>query len=742
METMKGLKKYNVIVILLVLTLLLPIIISQTHLIDYDYDYFNISKHENIIDYDRFLLRINTINDSICKYSLSSGVSYNDMSDNFDINSGKIHEKSFLDLGDGLYKYYVKCYEDSIGSFDPAEMEIVMVVNNYVSAKILLSKEPPLKNGRVDLTLLTSKYVSGTPSLSYTFDGISYKDIPLFGSEKTWKGYLIIPTGIEEKVISFKFKSNDLEGRQGTVITSGNVFVVDTIKPGPVYYITSTGYNNKIVLDWYYDDEVKEFKIYRSEDPDPDYIDYYKSVSGTELIDNLVEKGETYYYRISPVDLADNEGDLSKEIFSTVLISEEVEIVDTGLRLEYHSYVDNFLVEIDSVIEETNNIKSLIVSKSEKEKTLFNKLGLEGELDSSLNEFVNLRKDSEKYKLQDLSIDELNNKLDSGRLRLNIIRRKVPENLVIIDEDSINPEISEEKINNVLVNIKPDIDEREKQKSIKTALKVIEDMKVNVITNYYIIDVSYLDSSKKEFTFIDREVNSQLEFSDNLSYIEIIPKEVVESASDIIFKSGDFDVLEDDPVISYTPDVKKISYLLDRKVSMNNLRKIQFVLIYEQSEDDADSSGFGITGYFFNISENKNYLGIIIGIVFIFGLLFYFLYSKNNKHSEGFNNIVLKLEKIIGFLEKEEVNKSENLYKEISKDYKFLDDKERKKIFKKISIIPDKIIFIKLKKGLNNLEVSPNKESFKILEKLYGKLSDKSKKKIKPIFDKIKKEID
>jgi hypothetical protein len=93
-------------------------------------------------------------------------------------------------------------------------------VNSLVSAKISLSKESPLKTGKVEVTLLTSRLISQTPSLTYSFDGIVYNDLPLYGSDTTWKGYLIISKNIEQGVVSFRFKASDLEGRLGQEITN------------------------------------------------------------------------------------------------------------------------------------------------------------------------------------------------------------------------------------------------------------------------------------------------------------------------------------------------------------------------------------------------------------------------------------------------------------------------------------------------------------------------------------------
>ena len=145
---------------------LVPVVLGLIYASNWVYDsysFLNDSYFEDSVQYNSFLLKINTAEHATCKYSTSDGILYDDMA-NFDLSSGSFHEKSFNDLGDGIYKYYVKC--DNGSSVEPKEMEIVLRVNPLVSAQISLSEEAPLRSGRIDLDLLTSKIVSQTPTLT------------------------------------------------------------------------------------------------------------------------------------------------------------------------------------------------------------------------------------------------------------------------------------------------------------------------------------------------------------------------------------------------------------------------------------------------------------------------------------------------------------------------------------------------------------------------------------------------
>jgi len=101
------------------------------------------------------------------------------MEGNFDITSGKSHEKSFINLGDGVYKYCIKCLPNPapLGQniTEPAETQIIVRVDSLPTCQIILPDDndtAPLKAGKFDIMLITSKVVPNAPSLSYTFDGL------------------------------------------------------------------------------------------------------------------------------------------------------------------------------------------------------------------------------------------------------------------------------------------------------------------------------------------------------------------------------------------------------------------------------------------------------------------------------------------------------------------------------------------------------------------------------------------
>ena len=197
------------------------------------------------------------------------------------------------------------------------------------------------------------------------------------------------------------FKAKDLSGEEGTKIIGDNSFIVDTSKPSAISIINAVGYQGQIKLNWFFEEEINEFNIYRSENPQVDYTEFYKLSTKDYFYDNDVEKGKTYYYRVAGVDEAGNIGDLSREVYATALLNNYSK--SSGFNPSLIGKVDNSISEINSIIGNIEEIKSLIELKEEKEKAIFKEIKLDKEIDGAISELNSLKRDVESYKLQDLS---------------------------------------------------------------------------------------------------------------------------------------------------------------------------------------------------------------------------------------------------------------------------------------------------------------------------------------------------
>ncbi len=642
----------------------------------------------DIVRSSSFLLGIATDRAVSCRYSNTKGKSYGNMDGIFDLDLETLHKKTIIGLTDGIYKYYVKC-KDNSGN-EGKELEVIFSVSLPITAQIIITDGSPVKEGKVEVKLVTSKIVSQTPALSYSLDGISYAPIPLFGSENAWKGYFIVSKSEEEQVGSFKFQGKDLEGSIGTEITSGGVFLVDTKKPQTITDIKSIGYEGRVEISWFFDEDAKEFKIYRANSPGIDKSDFYKTIGAKSYSDTSVEKGKTYYYKVSALDDAGNEGELSKEVYATALL-ENTSVISNGLDARFLGIVDGFLSEIDLTLDTVNSIKQNFNEKTEKEKSIYTDLKLDREIDGAKTELNSLRKEVENYRSQNLDKNELDKKLNTGKLKISSIKKKIPENIVILDEKEINKKYTEEELTKIILELDYGRSDNLLSKKIKKSMESAEEHNFKVKTSGYNLEISYLDGTRKKMSLIKEIIDSSLTNNENISIIEYISKSVEESASNIEIKNVNYNVLKEDPIVSFSPDTKEIIYSLNKNIDLNLLGEIKTLLLYDVKEEATANS---ITGYFsaINLDNSKNNFGIILGIVVIGFLLGYLFFSKKQRIT---SEKLFPLRKMIIEAKDKAVygklDEANAIYGFISQEYKALGKKEKELIYGDIENLHKKI---------------------------------------------------
>lgn len=625
------------------------------------------------------IMQINTNSATTCKYGVNRGTSYDNMEGNFDLSFDTLHKKTLTDLNDGVYKFYVRC---KTGSNETRELEVKFSVSVPVSAKILIEEEV-LKAGRAEIKMTTSKLVSQAPVLTYSFDGIGYDPIPLTGSGVTWTGYLIISKDAGEKVGSFKFQGRDLEGNLGSEITSGNVFFVDALKPKTIGDFDAVGLSSKIELEWSFEEDIANFRIYRATEPNVEHSDFYKEVGDvSSYTDSSVEKGKTYYYKISAVDEAGNEGDLSFEAYATALNDEISKETNTGLELRYHGLVDSFVTEINLALDSSNNAKSLLENRGGKETEIYKSLRLSREIDGANAELNSLKREVENYKLQSLTKNDLDNKLNSARLKLVTIKKKVPESIIVSSEKVLTQEVSEQDIRLILLELNQEnsdfVDE-----IAKRSFEVMTEKKFRSKTSAYNLEIVYLDGTRKKTALIREDID--FDGDENSRIVEYIPKDIAESVSQIDIKNVDYEVLKDDPIVEFSQDTREISYSLD-SVNFNDLKKIKTVLVYELPQEDVKKSS--ASGYFafMNFESVKDYSGILLGFIAIGCLFVYLIFTRKDFQSSEkiahLRRLVTDARRKISEGRKDD---AKDIYNTLAMEYKTLGKKEKKAFFPELN---------------------------------------------------------
>ncbi len=632
------------------------------------YNYTNIPYIDaTVYQSDSAILRITTANvTSSCSYreGYSSPILFNG-------EYGLTHEAYLMDLAEGFHEYYVKCDGG-------LEKYVGFATSIPIFATIQISKEPPLKEGIYKVNLITSKIPSGNPTLEYSFDEIVYRPMTLTGFGTNWEGNLIIPGNVEESVCSFRFSAKDLSGNTGNKIIGDSSFVIDTIVPSAIGMINAVGYEGQIRLDWFFDEGFKEFNIYKSEDPNVDYTDFFKTITKKYFYDNEVEKGQNYYYRVAAVDEAGNIAPLSKEVYATALLNNYTKA--TGLNPKFVGKVDNSIAEINSVIETIDSISQLIELKEEKVQTIFSDLKLDKELTNSVSELNSLKRDIESYKLQDLSEEELNNKLSSSTLKLNIIKKKIPEDLTILEEKETERVLNEQNVQKAFLEYFDNSGE-DYDKEISEILKLIEENNLKITSKFYSLQILYLDGSKKEIGLFEDTLNKKLGES-NINLALIIPKEIAETSSEIKFMNINYDVIKDDPVISFNSETEKIVYYLNKELESNSLEEIILSPVKDKEVKETP-----ITGNVIFSSISKRSFGIFGLVIFALILGVYFLKIKNETSIKPALKIMENIKKSRQLIKEGKEQQAKEIYNIAKEQYKLLSDKEKRIIIEGIKAI-------------------------------------------------------
>jgi len=586
--------------------------------------------------------------------------------------------------------------------------------------------------GTVEVNLKTSKAVIGTPIVKYSFDGEEYKPLALEGSSVNWKGYVVIEDDFGEGVLSFKFEAVDLEGRHGSFLSFGNVFEIDTISPKMILDFEGVLDDDEIKLEWHSLDKVNKVKIYKSESPNPTYSDYFKTVSGKTYIDKHVDDGKRYYYKIAGVDSAGNEGPLSSEVF--VVTVEDSESKNVELRPALLGRVNGFLNELSFVKSEVASLINSVNSKEKSEKELFKRMKFDSVLENSKSELTSLESLAERYKLQDLEEEDLNRKLESLRMKMSVVEKKLPEKINFIDSASRKEIFTSDSIERGLTKFDLTISEDEIEKSIEETLGLIDENNLVVRSEFNHIQVVYSDGTKKDYIVVERFLDSTLERLDSSKFLEIFSGNLLNDIDSVVFGNLNYDFLSED-VISFGSDTKNIFYYFPGS-SIYDAKKSEVIFISKVDSESKNSRG--ITGNaIFGLGEINNPI-FIGGPIIILVLLFYFLHSRKKNMSRDYLDILKLIQKANDCLESKNYFEAKKIYTKITKEYSLLHKNEKEYVYSKIENIHNKILLNDLMSGLVQLEKTKDEKLLVRMEKIYSELPSDLRVKIQPILMGIK----
>jgi hypothetical protein len=606
---------------------------------------------------DSVTLLITTNEAATCKYDTTNN-SYEGLSNTFSNTDGIYHNQSLNSLSEGQHTYYVKC-QDAQGYTMNESAIIQFTIDLPPTAQIILSDSSPVKAGTIEVTLITSENLENIPTLEYSFNDAptTKKQISLTGSGSSWKGYLIITETDDEKIGTFYFAATDSSGTAGTKITSGNIFLVDTTKPPvPASVKAESQADGSIKIKWYYDgEEVDHFNIYRATSSGINYVDFYaegENISGQYTDKSTIDK-VTYYYKISAVDKAGNEGSLSEEIFATSVSkiprntttsTTEEAIGDTPKVLppDLVPRVDTFIKKIDMLLIDVKVISNDLENAEQEKKNLIREFKISEGIENAKAKLEELRQKLEDFKLTYATESELEEKLKQVDLEAKKLEQTTPKDIEVVEKTEFLQITTEEDIKIAVSELLKDMGLTEDEKSNYVKLNNRKKDKIKIDLNAKVIRLENLDGSKEEKTFINKKLSYQEpEQLEDVIIVEIIPKSVAESVNEITFLNQKYEILKEDPIVKFgflkfDYEGESISYSLNKIIDLEEIKNIKSVVLLSLSELTKESSkvtGFSIFSFSnLGLSKTQSFF-VWLGIILILALgAYYLLFIKNYKN--------------------------------------------------------------------------------------------------------------
>lgn len=532
------------------------------------------------VNQEEIELRLGTDEIATCKWS-KTNQNYDSLENNFKTTGATLHEQP-VKLSQGINTFYIGC-EDTAGNKNQAII-LNIELNLPPQAEVEIEKNNSyraLAQGTYDISLTASKPLSAVPVLKLKI-GNRLLNIPLEGSSQAWSGYLIIPSEFGADVGEFLFTGIDAKGTTGTEITDGKLVLIDTSVPPMPESLKLANENNKIKLSWdYTGEDVEQFKIYRSTTGNTDSTNYKASAIEKNYLDSDVTSKIGYFYRISAMDKAGNEGPLSEEEFimaefqnATAQFQQKPEIlaVVNAKISELEAIVQNLDIKISRLEETTDRDVLEIINQEElvsKQKDIKSKIQvLIGELKT--------------YRETKLTQEEVNAKIAIISTRIDEYKKDIVKEVKLMSK--VQKEQSPEE-----VVIQETTDEYLKDKILAADKKEIYSNKVKELQEKFRVqqelasyEISYEYKESQRIILVTENIISSMQPNELQGVIaqEFIPKETLK-VSEIIFEVTPEGFNRLGAQWPLNPDYLEITYKTQEAKDLNQLQGINTVLLYE-----------------------------------------------------------------------------------------------------------------------------------------------------------------
>jgi hypothetical protein len=147
--------------------------------------------------------------------------------------------------------------------------------------------------------------------------------------------------------------------------------------------------------------------------------------------------------------------------------------------------------------------------------------------------------------------------------------------------------------------------------------------------------------------------------------------------SSLSIKNLDY-IQEQERLVSFETDVKKITYTLDQKTDTQILKEISVSLMVSQEESTP------LTGYFLSEIPTQGSITTTLLILMASGLIGYLFYIKKQRGKEASLEFLGKAEQVKTLQKEGKTEDANKLYEALKLEYLGLSKKQKSQVFKEI----------------------------------------------------------
>jgi hypothetical protein len=329
---------------------------------------------------------------------------------------------------------------------------------------------------------------------------------------------------------------------------------------------------------------------------------------------------------------------------------------------------------------------------------------------------------------------------------LENIKNKIPQSITIKESNEYIKNSIDVNLEEVIKEYFDSTNTKLSKSSIQKLAKINKELQneLSVSVKVKNVEIEYKNWTQK-ITLVKKEI--KLNDDSYSKILEIVPKEIAESADDITFLTEN-KIINEDPIFEMeygNLEKGRIVYYLSSSVKLKDIEKTETLLF----EEDLSKFKSGFTGFFvIDLASGNLTTYIVIAFVLLIALLFIipFAFKKFRmlswKREPNVVKVLNLIEEIKKLLKEREIEMAREKYYKIKEIYPVLPYKTRAYFYKKINEVSariDRKDIFGLVKEYQEAKRKWNKEDYMRLyediKKIYERLPEKDRKKVYDIIN-------